>query len=354
MDFSTIEKLLIEGLPETDNVVGLSVIDREGEVVYKQSFGEWNGSTDVPVMIASATKWFSAAALMSLVDDGILSLDTTVGEHFPQFTGAAAGITLRQCFSHTSGLWGTLFLWPATESHTLADVPDRLAAEELHAEPGEALLYANMGMQLAGAVAQKVTGKSWESLFAERVGAPCGLTATEYKPLGGMSLDVGGTISTTLDDFTAFVAMLHAKGVAADGTRVLSEAAVDTMQTDQTRGARIERSAYRPYRKLDEEFGDARYGVGCWLEDIDPATGRAGFASSGGAFGAMPFIDRRRGFAGVFLTLSRDHIRRRIAARQALDVTSLAGEEFLNPSIAVYAAVRRELRSLFESGETRA
>ena len=54
--------------------------------------------------IASAAKAFSGATALSLVDQGKLSLDDTIGERLPSMPAAWAAVTLRQLLSHTSGL----------------------------------------------------------------------------------------------------------------------------------------------------------------------------------------------------------------------------------------------------------
>lgn len=343
MDASAVETILIEALPSIENVVGLSVLASDGELLFKNAYGDWAERTDVQVPIASATKWFSGALVMTYVDDGSVALDTTLGEHFPQLPSDKAAITLRQCVSHTSGMWRTLV--PSPPPKSLAEVPDRLASAPFHAQPGEALLYPDMGMQLAGALVEKIGRRPWQDAFADRIARPCGLARAEYRLLGGLP-DVGSSIATTLDDATTFVAMLQAGGIAPNGSRILSKAAVETMETDQTAGARLERHPYQRYAPFDPGLAAARYGVGCWLEDIDPVTGRAGLAHSGGAFGTVPFIDLRARHAGVLLALSR---RRQIATFTGNDLTTNSSEPNLKPAIAVYLDVRRELRRQFGS-----
>jgi D-alanyl-D-alanine carboxypeptidase len=54
--------------------------------------------------IASVTKAFSGAVALSLVDEGILSLDDTVGRWLPGQPSAWHAVTLRQLVGHKSGL----------------------------------------------------------------------------------------------------------------------------------------------------------------------------------------------------------------------------------------------------------
>ncbi len=57
--------------------------------------------------IASATKQFTAAAVLRLVQDGRLKLDDPIGEHLPGVPETCGAITVRHLLQHTSGMPGT-------------------------------------------------------------------------------------------------------------------------------------------------------------------------------------------------------------------------------------------------------
>lgn len=59
---------------------------------------------DTPFEIASITKAVTAATILRLVEQGRLTLDTTLAEALPKETGFPRTITIRQLLSHTSGL----------------------------------------------------------------------------------------------------------------------------------------------------------------------------------------------------------------------------------------------------------
>ena len=77
------------------------LVVQDGQTIYDQCFGTYK--PDTVVAIASASKWFAAATIMTLVDEGKLSLDDPVSKFLPRFTGKKGQITLRQLLSHTSG-----------------------------------------------------------------------------------------------------------------------------------------------------------------------------------------------------------------------------------------------------------
>ena len=45
-------------------------------------------------------------------------------------------------------------------------------------------LYSNLSYALAGAMAERLTGKSWETLMQERLFVPLGITTAGYGPPG--------------------------------------------------------------------------------------------------------------------------------------------------------------------------
>jgi hypothetical protein len=85
------------------------------------------------------------------------------------------------------------------------------------------------------------------------------------------------------------------------GRRVLSESAVAEMLRDQTRGSPVRFNPFELFPDLCPGWREVRYGICNWLETLDPATGQAWEASSPGVFGFIPWIDRRRQLAGVFV-----------------------------------------------------
>jgi CubicO group peptidase (beta-lactamase class C family) len=269
-------------------------IARAGESLFRRSYGGLDETTQVA--IASATKWLSGAVIMALVDDGVLDLDAPVSRYLPQFTGQKGTMTVRQMFSHTSGLPGSDPVI-SNDRITLAQAVDHIAANvPLRAAPGAEFFYGGVSMHVAGRVAEVVSGMDWAALFVAKIAGPLQMNATDYLGLGSTSNPrIAGGARSTLGDYANFMAMIQARGLFR-GRRVLSAAAVDTMVQDQTRGAIV--VSVPP--TLDVFRG---YGIGCWMERIDNA-GASLEISSPGAFGFSGFLDLERGTHGVFLVES--------------------------------------------------
>lgn len=89
---------------------GSLLVALDGEVKLRASAGEADVaagtacSADTRFQIASVSKQFTAAAVMLLVDDGVIDLDDPVGRFLPDCAAHWRELTLHQLLSHTSGL----------------------------------------------------------------------------------------------------------------------------------------------------------------------------------------------------------------------------------------------------------
>ena len=267
-------------------------ISRSGRLLFERTYGATTLETVVP--IASATKWLSGAVIMSLVDDGSLDLDAPLSTYLPEFVGLSGTTTVRQLFSHTSGMEGRSRLL-AINSITLEECVRQIAAIPLRATPGTDFFYGGVSMQVAGRVAEVVSGLPWETLFQQRIAVPLGMTDTDYQGLNAPTTNprIAGGAQSSLRDYANFVEMIENRGWFR-GTRVLTVRSVETMLSDQTGGVPV---TYAP----PTAPGFLGYGIGCWVERA-AADGSTLEATSPGAFGFTGFVDRERGTHGVFLT----------------------------------------------------
>ena len=281
---------VVQNAVRRDRFEGASVLlMRDNRLIYKRTFGDYSLNTVVPV--ASATKWISASVIMSLVDEGKLSLDAPISQYLPKLTGQEGSITLRQLLSHTSGLRG-FNRCLGDESTTLAKCTDQIFQVGLKVDPGTEFSYGGVSFQVAGRLAEVVSGKSWKTLFEERIKKPLNMVNTTYGDTENPRI-AGGAVST-LQDYANLLQM-HVNGGMFNGKRVLSAASVDEMQRDQTRGVPIVLTPYKDNR---------RYGLGEWRDIVD-AKGKAIQLSCQGAFGFSPWIDPQRKLLGVFLVRNR-------------------------------------------------
>ncbi len=284
----------------------------KGGVALEQSFGAYGVFEQVPV--ASASKWLSAAVLMSVVDEGLVSLDDPVGEYLPEFgVGGMQTMTLGQCYSHTSGLPGEHGAI-GNKRITLREAAAEIAATGLRPGvlPGTDFYYGGASMQVAAAAIEVATGQGWNELFKARVAQPLGMVGTnfdsQFNPFGSATNPrvAGGAVST-LRDYGRFVQMVLDGGVW-NGKQVLSASSVGAMLADQTFGVPI---TYSPAMKYPGWCEITRYGIGNWREPTDlndpPPMGPVHNSSPGG-YGFTPWVDGARDLAGVFLVLYNNEL----------------------------------------------
>jgi len=176
----------------TDGGPGHAVgVYRGGTLVAQAAAGCAVIEHDVPIGagtifdIASASKQFTAACLLLLQRDGLLSLDDDVRRHLPELL-LPVPVTLRQCLSHTSGLREYFSLCE------LAGVPVagmdearlmRLLAGQtgLNFPPGTGWSYSNSGFVLAAAALRRVSGRSLAEFAADRLFGPLGMPVTRFR-----------------------------------------------------------------------------------------------------------------------------------------------------------------------------
>ncbi|HKX30303.1 MAG TPA: serine hydrolase domain-containing protein [Blastocatellia bacterium] len=293
-DFSAVTALT-QNLVDTVPLEGASVmLIKDGRVIYEQYFGSYDSSTRVP--IASASKWLSAATLMTLVDEGKLSLDDPVSKYLPYFAGTKGEITIRQLFSHTSGLppiTGDAPCLYNPRTPSMDACVQQISQLELIGPPGGQFAYGENSMQVAGRICEVVSGQSWESLFQEQIAIPLEMSGATYG--AGPNPIIAGGAQLGMSDYANFLRMIEAKG-RFKGQRVLSIGAIREMQRNLTEGLPV---VFSP--RMD---GPTNYGIGEWIDAFD-ARGRALQVSSPGLFGFNPWVDNQRGLIGIFMVQDR-------------------------------------------------
>ena len=140
--------------------------------------------------MGSITKSFTAAAVLMLVEDGMLSLDDSLGAYVGPYPNVDGGITIRQLLSHRSGLndylnendqsLEDLFTYPDSIWET--DTVLTHYVLEPNFEPDASWSYSNTNYLIAGRIIEEVTGKEWYTVVRERIIDPLELEYTFAYP----------------------------------------------------------------------------------------------------------------------------------------------------------------------------
>jgi len=177
----------------------LCVIDADGIVEVAHDGVRKVGGTDAVALqdlfhLGSMTKAMTATMLATLVQEGRLSWDMTLAQVFPSWVSVMnpryRDVTLEQLITHTSGLprYTTDPEWESIPpfSGTPAQQRQAFARMVLMRPPmGTAGVYqySNAGYAVAAAIAERVTGETWEQLMQERLFDPLDIRATYGWPL---------------------------------------------------------------------------------------------------------------------------------------------------------------------------
>lgn len=286
--------------------VGLGVV-RDGKVLFSGGFGRRNVEQGLPAdgqtlyQIGSCSKAFTAAVCAALVDQGKLDWDTPVHAYLPEAdlydAFASQHCTLRDLLSHRTGLPRHEYSWYG-EQFTRAELVDHIRYFEPSQPFRTRFQYCNYGYVLAGSIAERVTGKTWEQLVEELIFRPLGMdrsscyidcieqdpnhavpyrhdpagdglhglqeipfyrTEVENREQGiGAPFGPAGSVNSCPDDMLKWV-QLFLSGGKRDGKQVIGEAALSEMMKPQM----ILRA---PLDMPQEETQMCCYGLGWFVE----------------------------------------------------------------------------------------
>ncbi len=281
---------VVNAAMEEWQVPGLALaIVVDGEPAVLKVYGQREIEADLPVTvntqftICSITKSFTAAGLGMLVDEGRLDWTKPVREYLPEFrlhdAIATDRVTVQDLLCHHSGLPRHDWVWmPGDQSR------EEMLAALRHLEPSRdiraSFQYSNLGYMVAGMVAERITGQSWEDFTRARIMTPLGMNHVGFSseeleraedgarpyvmeddepgvfvrrraPLWPIRDTPAGGINAAISDMANYLRFYLAEG-RHDGTQLLSPATVRAMQTPRVHAGRSE----------FVEIGDYHYGLG--------------------------------------------------------------------------------------------
>ncbi len=200
------------GAGYTNGTTGMGAVVlaiKDGEVILEKAYGYahyydaaegsdyWNPTyvqtaepremtVDTLFDLASVTKVMATTqSIMILVDRGLLDVNDTVKQYWPEFTGGGKDdITVAQLLTHSSGLpqWEATFLYCDTHEEQMAYIEGLEIVESYRTDGGEPK-YSDFSFMTLGFLVEKITGTPMEDFVKENVYEPLGMTSTTYNPL---------------------------------------------------------------------------------------------------------------------------------------------------------------------------
>jgi CubicO group peptidase (beta-lactamase class C family) len=129
--------------------------------------------------VGSISKQYTAAAIMRLVDLGLVTPEDPLDRFFDDVPADKRAITLHQVLVHSSGLRCDHFS-SDFEPVEPAEATERILGSELLAPPGTRFSYSNSGYSLLGLVVERVTGEDFRAFMHRELFARAGLTRTGW------------------------------------------------------------------------------------------------------------------------------------------------------------------------------
>jgi CubicO group peptidase (beta-lactamase class C family) len=312
------ERFSVERLQRIDNLIeqnidsgyingAVGLIARNGKIVYNKSFGIADVeqkklmNNDNIFRIASQTKAITSVAVMMLFEEGRFLLDDPISKYIPAFAhpkvidqynekdttyttiSSKREITIRDLLTHTSGIEYAQIGSPkmkaiyakasipggfVSQKILLADAMNKLGKMPLLHQPGERWTYG-LNVDVLGYLVEKVSGKSLDQFFKERIFDPLGMKDTyfyiptakqgrlvtvytpdkqqhlikwnaatfppldvDYPKAAGTYFSGGAGLSSTIKDYAIFLQMMLNGGVY-NGQRLLARHTVELMTENQ-------------------------------------------------------------------------------------------------------------------------
>ena len=177
-------------------------VAKDGKLVYARGFGHADEQLGLPVppgmrfRIASISKPITAAAILRLIEMGLLKLDDRVFAVLKIALPADADprlkqITIQQLLHHTAGWdraksFDPMFrpLVIAKEENVMPparplDIIRYMTHHKLDFDPGERYAYSNFGYCILGRVVERVSGQSYDRFVQKHVFDPIGIKHTQ-------------------------------------------------------------------------------------------------------------------------------------------------------------------------------
>jgi CubicO group peptidase (beta-lactamase class C family) len=263
---------------------GVVRVDGDDEIVVAQAYGLADRAHGIPntvdtqLAIASGTKGLTALAVMSLVEDGTLALETTarsvLGSDLPLIRD---DVTVGHLLAHRSGIGDYLdesavqditdYLMPVPVSQlaTTEDYVRVLDGHETKFEPGEQFKYNNSGYVVLALIAERTSGVAFHDLVRDRVCRPAGMEATEF--LRSDELPGRAAIGyLTAEEPRTNVFHLPVRG-SGDGGIYSTVADISAFWRALFAGRIVPMPRVEEMVRPRSDAGTRRYGLGFWLHD---------------------------------------------------------------------------------------
>jgi serine-type D-Ala-D-Ala carboxypeptidase len=189
-----------------DTPSAVACVARRGVIVLHEAYGVLHHGDTTPTLrrdsifpISSCSKSLTAAAIMCLVDDGLIGLNRSFVDYVPELdrleVEGLTSATVADLLCHTSGIddptathfigntrgWTTEVPLPPPGRHPIINkIIHLMAGMPLGRPPGTAMLYSSFGYDLLGDIVRRVSGQPLWRFAQTRLFEPLGMHDSAY------------------------------------------------------------------------------------------------------------------------------------------------------------------------------
>lgn len=267
---------------------GAVSIRKHGKLVAQKAFGYADLANKVPNKLhtrfqtGSASKTFTAVAIMQLVEMALLTIDTSLNQIFDFDLGEInSDVTVRDLLTHTSGIPDYYDesesktyadLWKDKPNYSVRGADDILPlflSKPMQFEPGEKFKFNHAGYVLLGMIIEKVTGLPFDDYLRQAVFQPAGMNETGYFELDRLPADCACAYIPADIARTSYYSNIYSVDVKGSGA---GGAFTTVLDMDRFWDALLRHKLLKPYitsqmlgLQAKGENG-ADYGYGIWLK----------------------------------------------------------------------------------------
>lgn len=188
-DFSTIDKIVEEGIKEHAFPSAVVVIGNSKQILYQNAYGRltYDESSKLTTLrtiydLASVTKVIATtSAIMKLYDLGKIDLNSAVAAYIPEFgNNGKSDITVMNLLVHNSGLtaWTPFYQDPEMDSPEKVKNAVYNCVKEY--ETGSRTLYSDYNAFLLGEIVSRISGQSLDKFCEDNIFTPLSMTDTDF------------------------------------------------------------------------------------------------------------------------------------------------------------------------------
>ena len=193
---------------ESENRGNAALVLIENGEVASEYYSNTNEIVDgnTVFLVASMSKWFTATAVMKLVQQGRLSLDASVSNYLtrwqlPPSEFANSEVTIRRLLSHTAGFTDGLGFGDYSETEELPTLEESLSNPRasdgrevklaVERQPGSEFIYSGGSYHILELVIEEVTKVSFEEYMEETFFSPLNMSRSTYNYIANIQNNAG-------------------------------------------------------------------------------------------------------------------------------------------------------------------